>query len=367
MRTPCFFSGLCLAAASLTAQNYLEMPATATPSSELPNYTLLPFMQPNARVQLFYSAAEASALPFVADELSLRFDGPLPQVGAPGPFHITRLRIRIGVSSVPAPGADFAANLTQPLTQVFDGPVTYMPDPGMAAPHPWGAPNGSLTFPFSAPVPIALAPGQWLALELVMEGNNISSFGFAHAMLDGATTSGGFVNGSAAAYGQGCSAGAAAATATTSGLYGPGGAHFLRGANLGANAFVLGVFGLSNTMAFVPLPFTLPGTTCDLLASPDVTLATFADTNGAVTDNSLVLSLPADPALSNMIVYEQLASLVPTANPWGIVFSNAVAVTLGTWTAPGRGTFLISHDTDANAAYANAVRAFGLAARLHTL
>jgi hypothetical protein len=350
----------------LSAQTFLALPSTANPTAELPNFSLVPFMQPNARCQLFYDNAETGSLPFTANELALRFDGPIPQVGAQGPFSITRLQIRIGTSAVPAPGADFAANLTQPLTTVFDGPVSYLPDPGSAAPHPWGGTNGTLTFPFLQPTTLLVSPGEWLVIDLTMTGNNIAAFGFSHAILDGANTSGGVTDGSAAAYGLGCSAsvGASAATLTTSGTYAPGAAHRLAGQNLGPNALALGVFGLSNTMAFAPLPFQLPGTNCSLLASPDFTLATTADGAGTTAPNSLVLALPAAAALSGVVIYEQIASLVPTANPWGIVFSNAVAVTLGSFAAPGRGTYLCAHDTDQNATYANQVRAFGLALRL---
>jgi hypothetical protein len=357
-------------AAAAPAQNFLALPSTANPGGELSGFTLVPFMQPNARVQLFYDAAETGSQPFVADELALRFDGPIPQVGAPGPFTITRLQIRIGVSSIAAPAAEFATNLTQPLTTVFDGPVTYLPDPGSIAPHPWGGTNGTLTFPFLQPTTVTVAPGQWLVVDLTMTGNNISSFGFAHAILDGATTSGGVTNGTAAAYGQGCNAAAGGplASATTNGIYAPGGAHRLLGQNLGANAFALGVFGLSDTAAsFAPLPFTLPGTNCSLLASPDLTLATLTDAAGATPVDALVLSLPPDAALSGIVLYEQIASLVPTANPWGIVFSNAATVTLGSYATPGRGTWLCAHDTDQNAAFANQLRAFGLAMRLRIL
>ena len=49
---------LCFAVASLSAQTYAYLPATATPTGELSSYSLVPFMQPNARVQLFYDAAE---------------------------------------------------------------------------------------------------------------------------------------------------------------------------------------------------------------------------------------------------------------------------------------------------------------------
>ncbi|MFN7670140.1 MAG: hypothetical protein ACK595_12405 [Planctomycetota bacterium] len=362
--------GLCLAAAALPAQSFLALPATANPAAELGNFSLVPFMQPNARVQLFYDGVEVGSTAFVADQLQLRFDGPLPQVGAPGPFTIARLQIRIGVTAVATPTAAFAGNLTQPLTTVFDGPVTYLPDNGVQFPHPWGGPNGTLTFPFLTAVSLALAPGQWLVVDLAMEGNDIASFGFAHAILDGAPTTGGLTNGTAASFGAGCSAapGAPTATAAANGLFGPGGAHFLAGANLGTNTLALAAFGLSNTQAFAPLPFQLPGTACALLVSPDVTVPTTTNAAGNVAgDAAVALALPADPALSGLVLYEQFAALAPAANAFGLALSNGVAVTLGAFAPAGRGTWLVSHDTSATAAYATAVRAFGMALRLRTL
>jgi hypothetical protein len=361
---------LCLAAASLSAQNHLELPATAAPSFELNGFDELPFMQPNARVQMLFDATEVGSTTFVADQLELRWDGPIPAVGAPGPFAITRLRVRIGTTAVAAPGADFAANLTAPLLTVLDAPWSYLPDNGFGSPHPWGGPGGTLRFPFTQPAPVVIGPGEWLVVELVMEGNNIQNFGFAHAILDGATTTGGPGNGTAQAYGQGCSASAAAppASAGATGVFAPGGAHFLGGTNLGAGAVVVGAFGLSDTTAFVPLPFTLPGTSCTLLASPDYTPVAFADAAGALGGASrFALVVPPDPALGGIVVYEQLASLAPGANAWGIVLSNAVAVTLGPWAPAGRGTWTVAHDSDASAPFANVVEAFGFAVRLRTL
>ncbi|HZN37831.1 MAG TPA: hypothetical protein VFD82_03455 [Planctomycetota bacterium] len=358
---------LCLAVASLPAQNYLELPATAAPTLELPNYSTLPLMQPNARVQMFYDATEVGSAAFVADRIELRYDGPIPQVGAPGPFTITHLQIRIGTTDVPMPGANFSANLTQPLSTVVDGPWTYLPDSGSGSPHPWGGPGGTLTFPFTSPTPVVVPPGSWFVVDVTMEGNNISQFGFAHAILDGAATTGGIGNGTAATYGQGCSAGTGlpAATVTASGIFAPGGAHFLNGQNLGANAPVIAIYGLSNGS---PLPLLLPGTNCTLLASLDVTSLLLADGTGAVTNNpAAALALPADPAISGFILYEQLGSLVVAANPWGIVLGNAVAVNLGTFTNPGRGTYSVAHDTDAAAPFGNTMRAFGYAMRVRTL
>src|SRR5262245_41587034 len=77
---------LCLAAASLSAQSFVELPATAAPSFELNSYSLPPLTRSNARVQVFYDQAEVgTAAPFTATEIALRYDGPIPNVGLPGP------------------------------------------------------------------------------------------------------------------------------------------------------------------------------------------------------------------------------------------------------------------------------------------
>src|SRR5690606_36675962 len=143
---------------------------------------------------------------------------------------------------------------------------SYWPDNGSAAPHPWGGPNDGLRFPFASLAPIALNPGEWLVVDLTMIGNNIQSFGFAHAVLDGADTTGGVSDGNAVTFGSGCAASSAqpAAAAAVVGTMAPGATHFLTGTNLGNNAPVLGMFGLNNSnYAGVPLPFTLPGSSCD--------------------------------------------------------------------------------------------------------
>lgn len=358
-----------LCTASLIAQSPIELPSTAQPAFELSDFSVVPFMQPNARVQMFYGASEVGLTPFVANEIAFRFDGPIPQVGAPGPFSIQQLILRIGTTSVPNPGADFAANLTSPLVEVFNGPWTYWPDNGSAAPHPWGGPNNGLLFTFVNAAPIAMNPGEWLVVDLTMIGNNIQSFGFAHAILDGADTTGGISNGTTVSFGSGCASGVGqpAAAAAVVGAVAPGGAHFLIGANLGANAPVIGLYGLDNTNYFgAALPFTLPGSSCDLLVSIDAASVTTADASGAVTGTDLALAVPANPALSGFVVYEQLAALVPNANLVGLVLSDAVEVTMGSFGALGRQTYSVAHDTDAGATYANMLSAFGYAMRLGT-
>ncbi|MBL9078190.1 MAG: hypothetical protein JNL08_11840 [Planctomycetes bacterium] len=366
--------GLCVAAASLPAQTYLALPATANAAAELNSYEPrgMPFMAANSRVQMFYDSTEVGNQGFVADELALRYDGPIPAVGAPGPFTINRLVVKIGTTAVAMPSADFAANLTQPLTTVFDGPWTYWPDPGFGFPHPWGGPNDSLRFPFSAPAVVAIPTGQWLVIEIAVEGSSFSFATFSHAILDGASTSGGASNGSVSLLGQGCAIapGQPRAAISTSGLYAPGAAHHVQATGLGANTIAACVFGVDAAQTGgIPLPLTLPGTDCTIYVDPILLNPILTDASGAITgvQPAATLSLPADPSFNSLVVYEQVLSLWPTANAWGFVLTDAARVQLGTFATPGRGTYSISHDTSATAPYANDVSTFGFAARLRTL
>lgn len=364
---------LCLAVASLPAQSYLLLPATANPTAELNTYDDLglPFMSPESRLQMFFDANEVGSSGFVADQLSLRYDGPIPQIGAPGPFSIQHLQIRIGVTTIAMPGATFAANLTQPLTTVFDGPWSFLPDPGSGSPQPWGGPGNTLQFPFSTPVTIAIPAGAWLVVEFVTEGNNIFNIGFAHAILDGASTTGGITDGSAVTIGQGCEAapGQPPAAISTFGTYAPGAAHHVNATGLGPNTIAVCAFGVDGMQTGgIPLPLTLPGTSCNVYLDPILLNPILTDANGAITgvQPAATLSMPADPSWSGLVVYEQVVSLVATANPWGLVTSNAAQVTLGSFATPGRGTYSVSHDSSATALYANGVRTFGYAVRLRT-
>ncbi len=356
-----------LSSSPLLAQGFLELPATANPAQELPNFALPPFAQTDARVQLFFDATEVGSSSFTANELSFRWDGPLPQVGAPGPFNIQRMQIRVGTTTVGIPGARFADNLTSPLTTAFDSSVNYRPDPGVAAPHGWGDPNGSLTFAFAVPVAVTIPAGGWLVIDLQMEGNNFSQFGFAHTILDGVATTGGPVDGTVTPFGQGCSIdGSTPPVAISSGgIVAPGSAQFLGGQNLGANAPALVIFGLSNTQSLLgALPLTLNGTNCDVLVSQDATVFTVADASGELADFPFVPA--AVPAFSGIVLHQQLAVFAPNANALGAAFSNAQTVTLGSLTAAGRGTWMVSNGADADATIATDVEAFGVAVRLGT-
>ena len=356
-------------AASAAAQNYLYMPASTSPNLvESSSYNLRPFMQTNSRVQMFFSATEAGSSQFAANAISMRYDGPIPQVGAPGPFTVQRLRVAVGTTQVAQPTASFGGNLSQSLTTVYDGAFSYLPDPGSSFPHGWEIPNTSLRIPFSAPVGLTIPAGGWLVVDLQMEGNNIANFGFSHAIVDGFMSTGGATNGSAVNFGQGCSAavGAPAATINTTGVHAPGAAHFVSGQNLGASTIALMVLSGSNTNSqFGSLPFTLPSTNCSLYTDIELNFVMFTNANGSIAPNSQMgaISVPADPAFAGVTIYEQFVSLVDAANPFGFVLSDARAVTLGSFTPPAIGVYTVSHGADANAAVADKVEPFGYALR----
>ncbi|HLQ36874.1 MAG TPA: hypothetical protein VK348_03670 [Planctomycetota bacterium] len=355
-------------AVTASAQNFAYLPASLSPNTnELPAYNVRPFMQANARVQMFFDATEAGSSSFIADHLSLRYDGPIPQVGAPGPFTIQRLQIRIGATAVALPGARFADNLSQPLTTVLDSAWSYLPDPGSAAPQPWGDPGNSLTFPFTAPATVNIPPNGWLVIELVMDNNGQTSF--AHAILDGARSTGGPLNGSASNFGQGCSAGPGlpAATMSTTGVHACGAAHFLSGQNLGANAPVFAIVGLSDQSGQLGnLPFPLPGTACTFYTSFELHWLLSADASGSIAPGTqaAALAVPPNPAFAGVLLHEQLLSFLPAANAFGFVLTDGRHVTVGALNVPGIGTYTVSHGSDSGAMVADLVEPFGYAVRL---
>jgi len=357
-------------ASAAAAQNYLYMPASVSPNlQELGTYRIVPFTRTAARTQMFYDATEAGAASFTATALSLRYDGPIPPVGAPGPFTIQRLKIAVGTTTVAIPGPTFASNLTQPLTTVFDGPVTYWPDQGFFGPEPWGGPSDRLTFPFAQPVQIAIPSGGFFVVDLSLSGNDLN--GQAHAMLDAARGTGGPQDGTAANAGTGCSAtqGGPAASIDTSGVHAPGGVHSVHGTNLGANAPVFAMLGGSDTVApFGPLPLLLPGTGCRIYTSSDVMLPLQADGAGTIAAfaRGSTVAIPALPFFQGARLYEQLASFVPGANPWNLVLSDERVVRLGLLTPPSPGFYAVSNGFEADAAVADDAGPYGYALRIRT-
>jgi len=352
------------------AQGYLHLPASLSPEiNDLGTYAEVPWTRTAARVQQFFSQAEVGSKSFVATGMDLRFDGPIPNVGASGPFQINRVTIKIGTSTVPVPGPVFDLNMASPPTVVFSQSVTYWPDQGYVTPAPWGGLNGSLTFPFSSPVSVNIPSGGWLVIEIAVSGNNL--LGAAHAMLDAEAGPGGPFDGYAFNTGTGCSAlGGPPATATTTGIHAPGAVHYIGGSNLGPNSPVVAILGVSQTQAaFGSLPWNLPGTSCFAYNSWDVFVNGVAGANGSIAaeDPAMAIPLLADNSLLGATYHLQLAAVVPGANlPWNLVFSDARTVQLGGINPLSKGMYVVSNGYSDTSPYADFAQEFGYAVRLHT-
>ena len=360
---------LALLASPALAQSYLYLPASASPANqELNSYSFVPFMQPSGKVQFFYKSSEVGASLFMVRELAFRYDGPTPKVGVPGPFTIARLRIDVGSTAVARPGAEFEKNLTTPLTKAFEQAISFMPDSGSATPDVWGTPSGSLAFPFANPVQVTIPTNGWFVVQLTLEAN--TNRGLAHAIVDAQKYTG-IVDGSATSNGIGCTDGVSTSPALilTSGTYAPGSAHSIYGSNLGSNAPVLTMIGASDqNYAGLNLPFTLPGTTCTAYASFDFMMAQNADITGAILAQSAssFLTIPADPAFSGAMLFEQHVALVAGANTYGLVMSDKRNIVLGTYTAPVNGTWFVGNGDSATAPAATLADALGFALRVRT-
>ncbi|MCA8968644.1 MAG: hypothetical protein KDC95_02630 [Planctomycetes bacterium] len=359
---------LTAATAPLTAQRTFYVPASFAPeNAELGYWSDVPMMRPNARLQAFYDATEVGTNSMIMTGIALRYDGPIPQVGAPGPFTIQRLRISVGTTNVSLPGAHFDSNLTRPLTVALDQKWSFLPDAGSQTPDVWGGPGGTLTFPFKAPVVVQMPQGSMLVVEFRIEGNDIGAR--THALLDAAKTSGGPQDGTATSSGTGCSVNATsnAATIQTSGIHAPGAAHSIWGKGLGSNAVVVTMIGGSDkTGTFGALPTTLPGTACRFYTSWDFFFVQLADAAGNLAEyaSGSLVPVPPDVNLNGVTLYEQLISVVPSANAHGLVTSDKRTVVLGTLSPPAKGIYAVSSSASADALVGDLVEPVGYAMRL---
>ncbi len=355
-------------ASALTAQQTHYLPKSFAPeTAELGYWSDVPMMRQNARIQLFYDATEVGSSSLVATGIAFRYDGPIPKVGAPGPFTIQRLQILIGTTSVGLPGAHFDSNLSRSLSVALDQKWQFLPDPGSQTPDVWGGPQGTLSFPFRTPVVLQIPQGGMLVVELRVEGNDIGAR--THALLDAVKTTGGPVDGTATSSGSGCQASATAQPATilTSGTHAPGAAHSIWGKNLGANSIVVTMVGASDQVGQLgPLPLTLPGTNCAFATSWDFFFVQLADAAGNLEENAVqsLLAVPPLATLNGATIFEQLIAIVPGANVHNLVTSDKRTVMLGSITKPSKGVYAVSNGRRQDAAVADLVEAAGYALRI---
>jgi hypothetical protein len=113
------------------------------------------------------------------------------------------------------------------------------------------------------------------------------------------------------------------ATATQS-ISWPGGTATMTtdGANLLPNGIVLFATGADKTSYLgIPLPFTLPGTSCTVYNDQIVGSIAIASLAGTASN---AISFVPQPAYNGLTFYTQIWGLDPTANPFGLTMSNAV-------------------------------------------
>lgn len=355
--------GLLVAAVQpLAAQQFV--PTGPTGAVDSSTFTIFPMGgDENARVQWFYDQARSGfAGPTTISSMDLRWDGPLPKVGSPAPITAQRIEIFIGVSSVGRPAANFAENLSQPLTKVFDGPRTYFPDQGSLFPEPWGGLNGGLSFPFSQPVTLQVDAGEWLVVEMRVRGNLFPA-GFTHTILDAESGAGGPVDGTTVDTGVGCAIPSVGTPLTCgSELLVPGfsgetarangASFFLTASGLVPNGFGVLAVGTNNQLGPLgPLPTPLPGTGCTLYTSGEFLRFVVADATGSVTPFTpgASVALPYRPVLTGFTIYAQVLAPAAALGPFGLAASNAHEITLGDYTPLTGGLYSVINRNSADA------------------
>ncbi|HEX6811961.1 MAG TPA: hypothetical protein VF384_10100 [Planctomycetota bacterium] len=93
------------------------------------------------------------------------------------------------------------------------------------------------------------------------------------------------------------------------------------GVNLLPNGIVMFATGADKTQYLgIPLPFTLPGTSCTVYNDVIVSTIALASPTGTATNPIPFVPLPA---YNGLTFYTQIWGLDPTANPWGLTFSNS--------------------------------------------
>ena len=351
------------------AQTFRHLPGSMSPAnSELNSWNEVPFMRTQTRLQVFYGANELDgASAFTADQLSLRYDGPIPRVGQSGPFAIGRMRIRIGVTNVAEPDNRLDANLTTPLTTVFDGAHSYFPDPGSGFPEPWGGPQGTLTFPFTQPASVQVPQGSWLVVEFTMQGN--TNLALTHALIDAGKSIGGWTEGTAVVSQTGCPAsGTTPAAIVPGGVYAPGATMSFGGSALGVASPVYTFLGFDDQNGFgTTLPLTVPGTSCRVYSTWDIGLPQIAGLDGSIPVGApaSLLPVPLNPWLNGAVFHVQHVALANGANlPWGLAFSDKLTVTLGNLTTPDKAIRTASDKDSATSSLGNVLTAEAVAMRL---
>jgi hypothetical protein len=364
---------LCAIASPASGQAFV-VPASRQPgATDLNSAMPCPLMGTSARLQQFLAAGEIGTASLLLGRVQLRFDGPAP-AGPARTHQIQQLSLRVGVTgrAVTELGADFDANLTQPLMPVLDRVAWQFPTDTVSQPGPeaFGGPGSSLSFQLPAPVLLSLPAGGALAIELLVDGN--SNQGLDAAFLDFQDDNGTTVlPGVAITNGNGCPAraGAPLARLTTQGLYAPGTAIAFSGDDYPPNGPVVTFL----TAHLLAQRLAIPGSTPTCWFYLDLTtggpfLLSIASATGAIAPGQpgTLLPVPRHPSFCGALLYAQ--NVAPTAgtpgNPLGIVTSNYRAISIGCTAAPAMQSWFAANPGSASAGIASFTSAGSLAMRL---
>jgi len=335
----------------------VSLPASLSPDSiDLSSQIEAPFMVAAGRVQCFYEARELPSPNLIVNRLLLRYDGP---TGGQAKVHtISKLTVSLGVTTrdVSTLGAEFATNLSQALTMVYQkSPYQFVSDGNVgAAPEAFGGPGGQFRLVLPAPVSISVPSGGCLALEIAVEGNDNTGLDAAYLdfHLDPTALLG---LGGAGTNGRGCPTPSAlgAAQLMTGGMAQPGSPLLIYGDGYPPNVPV----GLLLTGAVLTNPLALPATTPICWIYVDLVtggVLPFGSSNaGGLLDplsgGGDPLPIPKGPGLCGVKLYVQTASPTPLSgsNQFGVQTSNYRPVQLGCAQTPQAGGWFVGNHRSA--------------------
>ena len=182
-----------------------------------------------------------------------------------------------------------------------------------------------LDYPFDVPFTFQGSPAS-LCWEVQITANTATTSIAYDAVQASSLTSGANPAMAIGAFGVGCvSSGAQSpmtATATQTMSWSQGvGRMTTSGTDLLPNGITVFATGADKTTYLgVPLPYTLPGTSCTVYNDVIVSAIVIADASGA---GSNMIQFVPQPAYNGLTFYTQIWGLDPGANPFGLTMSNA--------------------------------------------
>lgn len=289
-------------------------------------YSTLPFGGPSFRTQILVDGAALATNGAILQGIAFRADRAYASLAA----QVPNVTVRVSDTSVAvgAMSTTFAANVTGPVTTVFQGTVT-LPAGGAvgAGPLPW-----NVSIPFAQPYSFLTAAGN-LLIEIA--ANNPIGGGAATYILDAVQAGGTMTSFGAFGVTQGMHTlllFAPTAIAIEPRHLSPG--HtipFVSGlVYAGPPVASPGVVGLGLAPLPTPCdlgPFGAPGYFAyvdTLVCSPHSWGPAFFGVTSTFS-----VPVPGNPMLIGTTIYAQSAVFVPTANPLGLVASNVVETRIG--------------------------------------